>query len=164
MFINETCRQNCRPKLSSGPADVMMFPADPLPVTDIPVQWRSPAKLSPDPTPPGLPSTAHAQDSNEWGCSVIIKKTKDAFLSKGASRIERGIKNTTSVVDNDAISKGNATAAAIAARNERKIEIKCRINCPKHRFQRTLFQRPLLRAYEIKIQSSSTAFFTLTTS
>ena len=104
--------------------------------------------MSPDPIPPGLPSTAHAQDSNEWGCFVIIKKTKDAFLSKRASRIGKGIKNTTSVVDNHAISKGNATVAAIAARNERKIEIKCRINCPKHRFQRTLFQRPLLRAYD----------------
>ena len=76
------------------------------------------------------------------------QKTKDAFLSKGASRIERGIKNTTSVVDNDAISKGNATAAAIVARNGGKIEIKCRINCQKQRFQRTLYQRPLLRAYE----------------
>ena len=148
--MNENCRQNCRPKLSSGPADVMMFPANLLPVTDIPVQWRSPAKLSPDPIPPGLPSTAHAQDSNEWGCFLIIKKTKGAFLSKWASRIGKGIKNTTSVVDNDAISKGSATAAAIAARNERKIEIKCRINCPKHRFQRILFQRPLLRAYESK--------------
>ena len=80
------------------------------------------------------------------------KKTKDAFLRKGASRIGRGIKNTTSVDDNDAISKGNATAAAIAARNERKIEIKCRIYCPKHRFQRTLFQHPLLRAYELKMK------------
>ena len=83
---------------------------------------------------------------------MIIKKTKDAFLSKGASQIERGIKNTTSVVDNDAISKGNATAAAIAARNERKIELKCRINCPKQQFQRPLFQRPLLRAYEGRLR------------
>ena len=80
--------------------------------------------MSPDPIPPGLPSTAHAQDSNEWGCSVIIKETKDAFLSKGASRIERGIKNKTSDVDNDAISKGNATAAAIAASNKDRINIK----------------------------------------
>ena len=117
MFINENCRQNCRPKLSSGPADDPMFPADLLPLTDIPVQWRSPAQLSPDP-PPGLPSTAHATDSNEWGCSVIIKKTRDAFLSDAASQIERGTKNTTSAVHNDAISKKRATGAAIAARNK----------------------------------------------